>query len=66
MSKNELNNFMLTNSNNYYVEYKGVGYILKDNLLKKSYNQIGIYKDIPVSNDIKNYIIEKCLEDLPF
>ena len=66
MNKNELNNFMLTNSNDYYVEYKGVGYILQDNLLKKFYNQTGIYEGIPVSDDIKNYIIEKCLEDLPF
>lgn len=63
--KNELNNFMLTNNNNYYVEYKGIGYILQDNLLRQSYNQIGTHKDIPVSDDIKNYIIEKCLEDLP-
>ena len=66
MNKNELNNFMLTNNNYYYVEYKGIGYILQDNLLKKFYNQTGIYEGIPVSNDIKNYIIEKCLEDLPF
>ena len=66
MNKNELNNFMLTNNNYYYVEYKGIGYILQDNLLKKFYNQIGIYEGIPVSDDIKNYIIEKCLEDLPF
>ena len=66
MNKNELNNFMLTNNNYYYVEYKGIGYILQDNLLKKFYNQTGIYEGIPVSDDIKNYIIEKCLEDLPF
>ena len=66
MNKNELNNFMLTNNNYYYVEYKGVGYILQDDLLKKFYNQTGIDEGIPVSDDIKNYIIEKCLEDLPF
>ena len=66
MNKNELNNFMLTNNNYYYVEYKGVGYILQDDLLKKFYNQTGIDEGIPVSDDTKNYIIEKCLEDLPF
>lgn len=66
MNKNELNNFMLTNNNYYYVEYKGIGYILQDSLLKKFYNQTGIDEGIPVSDDIKNYIIEKCLEDLPF
>lgn len=66
MIKNELNNFMLTNDNNYYVEYKEIGYILQGNLLKRYCNQLGTYKDIPVTNDIKKYIIEKCLADLPF
>lgn len=63
--KNELNNFMLTNNNDYYVEYKEIGYILQDNLLRKFYNQTGTQKDIPICDDMKNYIIEKCLEDLP-
>ena len=66
MNKSELSNFMLTNSNDYYAEYKGIGYILQGNFLKKSYNQIGVYKEIPICDDIKNYIIERCLEDLPF
>ena len=67
LQQHELYNAMLTNSNDYYIEIDNKYYILDidNNKLVKSYNSLIPVKDILISNTVKNYIINLCLDDLP-
>lgn len=59
--------FILGNDNEYYLEYKDIYYYLdtiKNKLIKSCNCLDEDIEDIDVSNEVKLYIINRCLEDM--
>lgn len=52
--------YMFTSSDDYLVSFNGIHYYLEGNSLVNGYD------NIIVTKEISDYIIEKCLKDLPF